>query len=1629
MKLLEIKRLKSGLLILFVVLFAALGILPDLDNPSRVYAVPGEINIADGTITINATDYSQNGVTVPYTGDYVITGTSTTNFIQVSSGTHNMTISDLTVDVSAISSCFAFFIQSGANVNLTLQGENLLRSGYYRAGLSVISGAGLTITSESTGSLSSYGNMAGAGIGGNWGAGTSGTIIINGGTVNAIGSDGAGIGGGKGGSNGTVIINGGTVNAIGSYSGGAGIGGGEPDLPPYVTYGGCGNITINGGTVTAEGGNCSIGPGFNGAAGTIVFNGGSIKASYISGTPVNASNQPVYKTTLTLLGREINTLTSDMVIQHGEVAYAFGGNGMTADSQGKLYMYLPQNNADTNIHFQANGAAYAYVLPAAQSGSNNAAALRTAPLADSIAITAPANKLTYKVGESLSVTGMVVTGSYNGYQQSIPVSAANVTGFNSSTEVDSQTLTVTLEGRTTTYTITIIPALSSLAITTPATKLTYRVGESLDITGLVVTGTYTDGSTQVVPITTANVYWFDSSFPGTQTLKVQVENKFTTYQITIIAPRMYIYGNGSTIYDDDVTPSSTDDTDFGSADILIGSVTKTFTIRNFGSAPLTLSGTPKVAVTGANASEFTVTALPADTVAVNSSTTFKITFDPNTTGLRTADITIANDDPFSNPYNFTIQGTGTAAPEIALEGNSTTIADGDVIPSSSDHTDFGSTDLIIGTVTRTFTIKNTGSATLALTGIPKVSVEGFNAADFIVTAEPSATVEVAGSTTFQITFDPSAVGVRTATIRIANDDSDENPFDFTIQGTGTVSPEMDITGNGISIADGDTSPSIEDHTDFGSSDIQGSVVTRTFTVINSGSADLTLNGIPKVIVEGTHASDFVVTVQPSSATITPADSTTFQVTFDPSAAGLRTASIRIANDDSDENPYTFTIQGTGTTAPEINIKGNSISIADGDSVPNALDHTEFGSANLTSGSVTRTFTIENSGSGSLTLTGIPAVTVSGAHAGDFSVTAQPANLVDPSGTTTFEVTFDPGAEGLRTATISIANDDSNENPYIFDIQGTGTVKPEIDIQGNGISITDGDTSPSSSDHTDFGSSDVANGTVERTFTLKNTGDGELTLSGLPVVTLSGDDAADFSVIALPANSIPAGGSTTFKILFDPSGGGIRNATVHIESDDPDEAAYDFAIKGTGTYPSAAQSSSQQYTPAQMAEMTRTGQTIQIECGSFIASMTPGDIPQTNGQTIAIQMNAITDVTAINTFFLSYPQQKGVMRAYQLVITGEENDQTKPISQLNDEITLRFKLSAEDINGINPSTLAVYKRGDDGSVTKLDGVYDWQTGTLSARTSHLCQFFIMGKEGTPTERLAGANRYATAVAISQKGWRTSDCVILTSGENFPDALAGTVLASVKSAPVLLTSRDFLNKETQAEITRLQAKQIVILGGTSVISQQIEDKLAKDYAVIRISGVNRYETAVHLGNRILQEAGTTTADTVVLAAGMNYPDALSVAAYAGYHHIPILFTDGQALSDETVSALKEWQTKQVILIGGQRVISVKVEDILKEEMNLTVTRLSGTDRYLTSLAVTRYFEQYGQDTASTGTARYDEASLATGENFPDALAGAALAAKQNMPLLLAKKQGMSAETQAYLNAMNLMKLTLFGGEGVI
>ena len=345
------------------------------------------------------------------------------------------------------------------------------------------------------------------------------------------------------------------------------------------------------------------------------------------------------------------------------------------------------------------------------------------------------------------------------------------------------------------------------------------------------------------------------------------------------------------------------------------------------------------------------------------------------------------------------------------------------------------------------------------------------------------------------------------------------PDTFTGSAFVSAAPEINVQGNGQDITDGDNTPSTADHTDFGSTGASsGANIVRTFTIQNTGTGDLDLTGSPNVTISGTHSADFTVSSQPGSDPISASGSTTFQVTFNPSAVGLRTAEISIANDDADENPYNFTIQGTGLddTAPVFenstpsasSIGGTSFTLntdideagdifyvvlADGATAPTSAEVVSgtgnggaaavtSGNATVNSGGFTNAFSVtgltsetaydvyvvarDDEGSPNLqaspTLVNVTTADVTAPSVSSITVSGSPAtNATSVSFTVNFSenvsgvdaTDFTVDGSGVTGNITGMSGSGATYTVSVGSISGTGTIS--IDLKSSGTGIQDG----------------------------------------------------------------------------------------------------------------------------------------------------------------------------------------------------------------------------------------------------------------------------------------------------------------------------------------------------------------------------------------------------------------------------------------------------------------------------------------------------------------------------------------------------------------------------------------------
>ncbi len=460
--------------------------------------------------------------------------------------------------------------------------------------------------------------------------------------------------------------------------------------------------------------------------------------------------------------------------------------------------------------------------------------------------------------------------------------------------------------------------------------------------------------------------------------------------------------------------------DFGSKVIITGQNDITFSIYNTGQAPLSLTGNPIISIEGANASEFSVVTAPAITIGPNSSSNFTIRFEPDTAGIKNATVYIKCDDLDEHEYSFNIQGMGTTdpVPEIHISQ----VVSGDILDGTGSY-NFGNIQVNSPSSDIEFTIANLGDSSISLTGTPyTVQISGKDASMFTRVSDASGPIEASGVRYFTLRFTPTSMGEKTATISIPNNDDDENPYDFTIKGTG-IEAEMDVKQDTKSIADGGSF-------DFGGARINVGLELE-FTVENNGNATLNFTGYE---FTGTDAALFTVT-EVQSSSVSPGGSMKFKIRFLPTDIGPKTAVLSIANNDLNENPYNFTITGTGND-PEINIMQGTTDIAVG-GIYTYIPATIGSPVNVD-------FTIYNTSSyGSLEITnsGLKVI-IDGSNASDFTAGTLPVTIA-PLGSYITTIGFNPIIRGTRRAVAHVYSDDRSEPDYWFNLIGEAKITPKI----------------------------------------------------------------------------------------------------------------------------------------------------------------------------------------------------------------------------------------------------------------------------------------------------------------------------------------------------------------------------------------------------------------------------------------------------------------------------------------------------------------------------------------------------------------------------------------------------------
>lgn len=275
----------------------------------------------------------------------------------------------------------------------------------------------------------------------------------------------------------------------------------------------------------------------------------------------------------------------------------------------------------------------------------------------------------------------------------------------------------------------------------------------------------------------------------------------------------------------------------------------------------------------------------------------------------------------------------------------------------------------------------------------------------------------------------------------------------------------------------------------------------------------------------------------------------------------------------------------------------------------------------------------------------------------------------------------------------------------------------------------------------------------------------------------------------------------------------------------------------------------------------------------------------------------------------------------------------------------------------------------------------------------------------TQRIAGPDRVATAVRASEANFSVPGSArgaVITTSATYADALAGASLAAKVGGPLLLTSPTALEPAVATELRRAvkAGGTIYVLGDAGALTDTVETDLRPAFTVTRLAGVDRYATAVAVADQMRALGAKGPA---YLATGTNYPDGLTVSTLAAHTDGLVVLAGVNQYSRPTLdAATQEWIEKddptgaRTVPVGGPAADAATVTNPLNGYRTLWVSirarAIIGVDRYDTSRRISQAYGDLPSDPAKR------KVGLATGENWPDALVGAAVMGYRDGPLLI-------------------------------
>ena len=349
-----------------------------------------------------------------------------------------------------------------------------------------------------------------------------------------------------------------------------------------------------------------------------------------------------------------------------------------------------------------------------------------------------------------------------------------------------------------------------------------------------------------------------------------------------------------------------------------------------------------------------------------------------------------------------------------------------------------------------------------------------------------------------------------------------------------------------------------------------------------------------------------------------------------------------------------------------------------------------------------------------------------------------------------------------------------------------------------------------------------------------------------------------------------------------------------------------------------------------------------------------------------------------------------------------------------EVCLPVDTAAFRALGVDISRLRLVHRRTNGTEADITSGVDLNSSPprVCGVTTSFSDFQVVA---LATERIAGSDRYATAAEVALDMYPTgATTVYVASGEQHPDALVAGLAAAENGAPLLLVRTSVIPDSTRRALASLDPSRVVVVGGESAVAANVITEMSSltGARISRVAGTDRFDTSARLATTQYPDG----VDTVYVASGLGFADALTAGVVAGLGNAALLLVSPTMVPTSVDTALRALSPRNIVIVGGSAAIDAAVA-ISLEAYGATVTRVGGIDRYDTAaLLMSRIATRQGL-------------VIATGRHFADALSATPLAVRNGSALLIVNGDVVPSLVRSQVTALESRSITVVGGVAAV